>query len=109
MQSETKFLAGIMVSLALATSALIVLPYVQLRPLKPPKRLRLKPPPKKLRLKPPLKRPPLKRLRPLKLKKRPRPRTRRPSPGGRGLERTSAKRSFWRERVRGYGVRSLRP
>lgn len=36
MQSETKFLAGIMVSLALATSALIVLPYVQLRPLKPP-------------------------------------------------------------------------
>lgn len=37
MQSEAKkFLAGIMVSLALATSALIVLPYLQLRQLEPP-------------------------------------------------------------------------
>jgi len=27
-----------------------------------------------------------------------------PSPGGRGLERTAAQSSFWRERVRGYGV-----
>lgn len=35
MESETKLLAGVMVSLAFATSALIVLPYIQLRPVKP--------------------------------------------------------------------------
>jgi cytochrome c oxidase cbb3-type subunit II len=34
-QSETKLLAGVMVSAAFATSALIVLPYLQLRPVKP--------------------------------------------------------------------------
>ena len=40
MRSETRLVGGAMVMLALATGALVVLPYMQLRDVKPPKGLR---------------------------------------------------------------------